>query len=123
MINVAFDLVPTVIDTDVSVVVLLDRWSTVNCAIQLETIDSDGGVPVMVINGTMARINRGETPVWTVLYGTSEDDPNDNVLFNSIADPGILIPVHAPLEAIQILFQADTLPASATGRVVQGWRS
>ena len=105
--NQPFDL----LDTE-NIVIMLDRWSSPDILIQLDTISAG----TCDIEGTTARINQGETPVWADLYGTTSSDPAGNAVFSgNFSEVGIADPIPAPLEAIRISANGGDI----TGRVMQ----
>lgn len=95
-INQPFNLLTTE-----AVVVHLDRWSYPSYTVQL-----DSGTSVTV-EGTLDRINRGETPTWAAL------DDDQGTAIGALA-PGITGVQQTPIEAIRI-----TATGTCVGRVMQ----
>lgn len=95
-INVAFDLANLATQ-----VIPLDRWGEPYVSVQLESGTS------ILVEGTMARINQGETPTWATL-----DDVDGGAL--SALTPGVAAVRRYPVEAIRI-----TAAGACVGRVVQ----
>ncbi len=96
MINVAFDLADSA-----TVIIPLDRWGNPRFRIQVDTGDID-------IQGTLQRVNRGETPVWNDL-----DDWEGNSMIG-LTGPMQVVLNTGPLEAVLI-----TANAISTGRLMQ----
>lgn len=96
MINQEFDLATTE-----TAIVMLDRWCDGRYAVQL-----DSGTSVLV-EGTLDRINRGETPTWDTL-----NDIGGTAL--ATLNPGLVQVQPGPLEAIRI-----TATGACVGRVMQ----
>ena len=95
-INQSFDLA----DAETAVV-MLDRWSYPAYTLQL-----DGGTSVL-LEGTLDRINRGETPTWA----TVSDMAGAPI---AAAPVGLTDPADTPLEAVRI-----TATGACTGRFMQ----
>lgn len=97
MINQAFDL-----DNEGTVTILLDRWSDARYSVQL-----DSGTSILV-EGTLDRINRGETPTWDTL------DDNEGAALTALGPDRVAVLMAQPLEAIRI-----TATGACVGRVMQ----
>ena len=95
-INVAFDLANTE-----TAVIPVDRWGYPGFMVQL-----DSGTSILV-EGTLDRINRGETATWDTL------DDKDGTALTAFTG-GLAYLRENPLEAIRI-----TATGACVGRVVQ----
>ena len=82
-------------------IVHLDRWSYPAYTLQL-----DAGTSVL-LEGTTARINRGETPNWQTM-----DDQSGTAI--TAAGIGLTNPDDTPVEAVRI-----TATGACTGRFMQ----
>ena len=83
-LNVAFDLANLA-----TVIIPLDRWSYPAYSVQVET----GGT--VLVEGTNARVNRGETPVWA----TVNDQAGAGVAAQGVGVVGL---ENNPYEAISL---------------------
>lgn len=95
-VNQAFDLA-----NSETAIVHLDRWGEPYVAVQL-----DSGTSILV-EGTLDRINRGESPTWQTL------DDVDGAAMSAVT-PGITAVRRYPVEAIRI-----TATGACVGRVIQ----
>ena len=104
-LNVAFDLLTTA-----TKIIPLDRWGKADFTVQVES-----GTSVLV-EGTAARVNRGETPVWDTLSGTTSVTSADVRVPLTALTPanGLANIVNQPIEAIRI-----TATGTCVGRVIQ----
>ena len=99
----------------VSQIFMLDRWSSPDVLIALDSIDQGS----IAIEGTTQRINLGETPIWNDLYGTSADTLALET-YDSVDTAGIIDPIPSPIEAMRITTAGN---ATVAGRVMQAARS
>lgn len=86
-------------------VVPVNRWSIPNFGLQVET-------GTWLIEGTLARVNRGETPVWETLFGIPQSTGTGVALSAVTADLYAIDDV--PVEAIRL-----TSTGAATARLFQ----
>lgn len=101
-INVAFNLAG-----GANAVIPVDRWANPQYTIQL-----DSGTTILV-EGTLQRINRGETPDWNTMFGNTLASPDVRVALTAVA-PGLAMVAQGPVEAIRI-----TATDACVGRVMQ----
>lgn len=101
-INESFDLANA--ETKV---IPMDRWGYPAYTVQL-----DSGTSI-VIEGTLQRINRGETALWNELIGNSLTSPDTQIPLTGVL-PGPAYVIQSPVEAIRI-----TATGNCTGRVMQ----
>jgi len=85
-----------------TLVIPLNRWSTDDYTLQVDT----GGT--VALEGTLDRINRGETPTWA----TVSDKAGAPI---SAAPVGLTVIDETPLEAVRLTAAA----ATCTGRFMQ----
>ena len=103
-INVAFDLANTE-----TLEVPLDRWGD-----PLYTVQLDAGTSVLV-EGSLQRINRGETPIYDTLEGTiSGGAPAELTALSALTPAQSPAKIRGPYEVIRI-----TATGACTGRLMQ----
>ena len=101
-INVPFDLAD-----GITLVIPVDRWGNPQYTVQLDT-----GTTILV-EGTLQRVNRGETPDWNTMFGNTLASPDARVALTAVA-PGLAMVALGPVEAIRI-----TATDACVGRVMQ----
>jgi len=99
--------VPFSIDSGENVVIPLDRYSGSLYTLQL----TSAGSGTVVVAGTTAKINQGETAVYVTL-----EDSQGNAL-TGMTDPALVLIERMPLEAIRITASVATV----TGTLMQTW--
>lgn len=95
-INVPFDL------NNTNIVIPVDRWGDPEFTVQVES-----GAGTVLVESTLARINRGETPVWATAF----DKAGVGITVQAIGIVGLQ---SNPYEAIRI-----TATGAAIGRLMQ----
>lgn len=100
--------VPFSIAAAATKVIPLDRWGEPSYSIQL----SSTGTGTALVEGTLQRINQGETAVWSVLNGVVGTALAE---LSALADPDLVVISGGPYEAIRITAATATI----TGNLLQ----